>query len=119
MTELNKIKEKYALDSVESIALNKAIHENNKKRKNEGRSKLSKSNIRNGQQNFKVSAINDKLKNYGLSVSVGSEGDYFSNRTEAIRINVPGKLMRITEVKALIKGLQEAVALAQRIPSSK
>ncbi|MCF0225117.1 MAG: hypothetical protein HUK20_12685 [Fibrobacter sp.] len=109
---VERIKEKYAMDSLASKELNKELHS----AKNEGR-KVGKDVKRDAKRFLNRAEFNQKLEKYGLRIEDGRNG--FMDKTEAIKISVPGKTMTISQVKLLIKGLQEAVALAQRIPSSK
>lgn len=112
MTVMDNIKEKYAMDSLASKELNKELHS----AKKEGR-KVGKDVKRDAKRFLNKAELNQKLEKYGLRIEEGRNG--FMDKTESVKISVPGKTMTIPQIKLLIKGLQEAVALAQRIPSSK
>ena len=103
---------RYAMDSLASMQLNKELHA----AKSEGR-KVGKDLKRDAKRFLNKAEFNKKLEKYGLRLEDRHGG--FSDRSEGIKISVPGQTLSLPQIKMLIKGLQEALKMAQNIPSAK
>ena len=90
-------------DSLASVQLNKELHE----AKKEGR-RVPTPVKREARRELAIEEANQKLRPYGI---------YLMRRS--LNISVPSKELNISEARKFIRGLQDAIALSQRIPSGK